>query len=62
MGCRARRFGDRAPWGMDAVTQLAALQEIEFRKVNPELLERNQRRIEALIEAGDKKKAERGVR
>jgi len=47
---------------MDAVTQLAALQEIEFRKVNPELLERNQRRIEALIEAGDKKKAERGVR
>lgn len=38
------------------------LQEIEFRKVNPELLERNRRRIEALIEAGEKKKPERGVR
>ncbi|MGH9893310.1 MAG: DUF2924 domain-containing protein [bacterium] len=38
------------------------LQEIEFRKVNPGLLERNRRRIEALIEAGEKKKPERGVR
>ncbi|MGH8566563.1 MAG: DUF2924 domain-containing protein, partial [Gammaproteobacteria bacterium] len=38
------------------------LQEIEFRKVNPELLERNRQRIEALIEAGENKKPERGVR
>lgn len=38
------------------------LQEIEFRKVNPEILERNRQRIEALMEAGQKKKPERGVR
>ncbi len=38
------------------------LQEIEFRKVNPELLERNRQRIEALIENGGEKKPERGVR
>ena len=38
------------------------LQEIEFRKVNPELFERNRERIEALIKAGESKKPERGVR
>ena len=32
------------------------LQEIEFRKVNPELFERNRQRIEALIKAGESKK------
>jgi len=38
------------------------LQEVEFRKVNPELLVRNRERIEALIAAGENKKPERGVR
>ena len=38
------------------------LQEIEFRKVNPKLLERNRQRIEAPIKAGESKKPERGVR
>ena len=38
------------------------LQEIEFRKVNPELLARNRERIEALIAAAEIKKPERGVR
>lgn len=38
------------------------LQEVEFRKVNPDLLERNQRRIAALIETGKVKKGGRDYR
>jgi len=38
------------------------LQEMEFRKVNPALLERNQRRIAALIETGKVKKTDRDYR
>ena len=38
------------------------LQENEFRKVNPELLEQNRRRIEALIEAEQEKKPDKAFR
>ena len=38
------------------------LQEVEFRKVNPELLEQNRRRIEALIEAEQEKKPDKAFR
>ncbi|HET7863438.1 MAG TPA: DUF2924 domain-containing protein [Burkholderiaceae bacterium] len=38
------------------------LQEVEFRKVNAALLERNQRRIAALIETGKVKKSDRDYR
>jgi hypothetical protein len=38
------------------------LQEIEFRKVDAELLERNARRIQALIETGKAPKPDRKVR
>ena len=38
------------------------LQEIEFRKVDPNLLDRNKRRIEALIETGKNRKLDRDIR
>ena len=38
------------------------LQEIEFRKVDPNLLERNKRRIEALVETGKARKLDRDIR
>lgn len=38
------------------------LQEIEFRKVDPKLLERNQRRIKALVETGKVRKLDRDIR
>lgn len=38
------------------------LQEIEFRKVDPNLLERNKRRIEALMETGKVRKLDRDIR
>jgi hypothetical protein len=38
------------------------LQEIEFRKVDPQLLERNARRIQALIETGKAPKRDRDIR
>lgn len=38
------------------------LQEVEFRKVDPALLERNQRRIAALIDTGKVKKSDRDYR
>lgn len=38
------------------------LQEIEFRKVDPSLLERNKRRIKALVETGKVGKLDRDIR
>lgn len=38
------------------------LQEIEFRKVDPSLLERNKRRIKALVETGKARKLDRDIR
>jgi len=38
------------------------LQEIEFRKVDPNLLERNKRRIKALMETGKVRKLDRDIR
>ncbi len=38
------------------------LQEVEFRKVDASLMERNQRRIEALLEAGNSKKRDSDTR
>ncbi|MCM8620566.1 MAG: DUF2924 domain-containing protein [Candidatus Accumulibacter sp.] len=38
------------------------LQEVEFRKVDPNLPERNQRRIEALLETGKVQKRDRDTR
>lgn len=38
------------------------LQEIEFRKVDPNLLERNKRRIETLMETGKVRKLDRDIR
>lgn len=38
------------------------LQEIEFRKVDPNLLERNKRRIKALLETGKVRKLDRDIR
>lgn len=38
------------------------LQEIEFRKVDPNLLERNKRRIKALVETGKARKLDRDIR
>jgi Protein of unknown function (DUF2924) len=38
------------------------LQEIEFRTVDPELLERNARRIQALVETGKAPKRDREIR
>ncbi len=38
------------------------LQEIEFRKVDPNLLERNKRRIKALMETGKARKLDRDIR
>ncbi|WP_026597597.1 DUF2924 domain-containing protein [Methylococcus capsulatus] len=38
------------------------LQEIEFRKVDPSLLERNKRRIKALMETGKARKLDRDIR
>jgi hypothetical protein len=38
------------------------LQEIEFRKVDPNLLERNKRRIDSLIKTGSVKKRDRDYR
>ena len=38
------------------------LQEVEFRKVDANLLERNQRRIEALLETGKVQKRDRDTR
>jgi len=38
------------------------LQEIEFRKVDPNLLDRNKRRIKALMETGKARKLDRDIR
>lgn len=38
------------------------LQEIEFRKVDPNLLDRNKRRIKALVETGKARKLDRDIR
>jgi hypothetical protein len=38
------------------------LQEIEFRKVDPNLLERNKRRIKSLMETGKARKLDRDIR
>jgi hypothetical protein len=38
------------------------LQEIEFRKVDPNLLERNKRHIKALVETGKARKLDRDIR
>ncbi len=38
------------------------LQEIEYRKLNPQLLDRNRHRIQALIDTGKKKTLDRDIR
>lgn len=38
------------------------LQEIEFRKIDPHLIDRNQRRIKAIVETGKARKLDRDIR